>query len=191
MDVKDNNIKDLDNRKSKWKHNDWCSSNPFVNCGEIRESNVVVNELPQIGEFVVVMDKYIYERSQIKKDRIVTAYKVSATYKDARGVPRVYEVVGYTKGIELPLDPENSIILKYSFGSGENKKEKELRIKTLLACTGPMLLKNVGKIHAVADIIGYSNTAIPADYSVKARRRKKKSEYVLKEPEKTGIKYAT
>ena len=57
MDVKDNNINDLDNRKSKWKHNDWCPSNPFVNCGEIRESNVVVNELPQIGEFVLVMDK--------------------------------------------------------------------------------------------------------------------------------------
>lgn len=187
MDVKVNNINSLDNSKSKWKHNDWCPSNPYVNCGEIRESNKVVNELPQIGEFVVVMDKYLYERSQIKKDRIVSAYKVSSTYKDARGVPRVYEVVGYTKGINSPLDPENSVILKYSFGYGENKKEKEHRIKTLLICTGPMLLKKVGKTHATADIIRYSNAAIPADFSAKAIRHKKKSELTPKETEEAVI----
>ena len=81
------------------------------NMGTIREHNEVVNELPQIGEVVMVEEMVIHCR-RWGDEHIIAAYNKARSYVDSWGRPFALKVLDYSKGIDRPLDPHNYVTLQ-------------------------------------------------------------------------------
>ncbi len=71
--------------------------------GIIYDKNEARCPLPEIGDKVVIEEKYVYSR---RKGIVKAIYKPSDSYLSARGVPIVYEV----KEITVPEDPLRGIV---------------------------------------------------------------------------------
>ena len=72
--------------------------------GVLYDKNEARFPLPDIGDRVIIEEKYVYSR---RKGIVKAIYKPSDSYLSARGVPIVYDVVEITN----PEDPLKGLIL--------------------------------------------------------------------------------
>ena len=85
--------------------------------GKMREHNEVVNPLPPVGSFVIVRECAIHVTKDKDTD-LYTTYVSHPQYRDVWNKPKKMQVVGYTKGIEHPLDHTNRVLLDWTAESG-------------------------------------------------------------------------
>lgn len=106
------------------------------------DENVQVQPLPKPGEAVVVFENHQLRRTVKDKRgrRITSVYLPSSSYRDAFGDPATYTVVGYSKGIEYPLDDDNWVELFCSYKKGGGFST---RIKAKLVAIGYYKLDKV------------------------------------------------
>lgn len=93
------------------------------------ENNIIINQLPRIGSTIVVEEIVISSRNK--------KYQLSTARLDVWNRPILYEVIGYTEGIENPLSSNNKMQCQYYIG---NEKAKPLKsdIPTIHIATGSM-----------------------------------------------------
>lgn len=108
--------------------------------GETVDHNVQVNDLPDVGQYVVVNDLRIMERAYGAMN-VLTVYEYNNAYLDSYGNPIVYRVESYTKGQNNPLDPANKVMLVNHSSNG--KLTRRVPIRTILIATGSMELEVV------------------------------------------------
>ena len=116
----------------------WKVFNEITNYGELRDENEQVNVLPEVGSRVVVLEKYVFERSQ-GSDRIIAVYRTSGAFHDPERISynNIYRVESYTRGIDAVYDQRNLIVLK-----NERTGVKQ-SIKASCVATGSMKLRIV------------------------------------------------
>lgn len=85
--------------------------------GKMREHNEVINPLPPVGAYVVVRECKIHVTKNAETD-LYTTYEDHPQYRDVWNRPKKLLVMGYTKGIEAALDPDNRILLDWKTESG-------------------------------------------------------------------------
>lgn len=92
------------------------------NWGVRREAHEIVNQLPDIGSLVVVLQKnsYVFARGKDNPDKITGTYTVAPEHK-YQDIPettllstaKIYTVIGYTDGAQNPWAKSNKVILEY------------------------------------------------------------------------------
>ena len=110
---------------------------PTPTDGEMYEETQILNELPEVGSKVIVMEAVLYDRAS-NHERVMDFKKAmvaDSAYFDAWNRPIIFEVVKYTLGKDRPLDPNNWAILKRTTKSG-----LEQQILTTQLVSGSMLL---------------------------------------------------
>lgn len=81
--------------------------------GKMRTSLEVVQPLPQIGSIISVYETIYLDRNQYDGLLRIRSYKTPAAgCKSATGKVKRFEVTGYSKGIDRPLDNGNHMYLK-------------------------------------------------------------------------------
>lgn len=109
--------------------------------GETVDHNVQVNDLPDVGQYVVINELRVMGRSYRDRTGIYSIYVYDDAYMDYWGNPIVYRVEGYTKGQENPLDPTNKVMLESVSENG--KLVRRTQIKTVRIATGALELEIV------------------------------------------------
>ena len=94
--------------------------------GECVLRNRVVNALPKVGD-LVVLEEIVFVNNTIQ-------YQLCQSRLDAWSRPRLYTVVGYTHGMDNPLEPKNKMICTYRVGDVELSQS----ISVLPITTGSM-----------------------------------------------------
>lgn len=110
--------------------------------GECKETNEAVWPMPEIGDRVVVFQNVIETRNwKTEHGALPCLYKPSDSYFDAFDEPAEYEVKGFTKGRDCPMDPHNYIELYYHSLHGNTGYSSY--VKTMLVSIGYLYLYHV------------------------------------------------
>ena len=86
--------------------------------GVMYDETPCLYELPQIGAKVIVRQKEVFVRSpgdtslfgDFEEEHI--AWRTPSRFYDAFHKPAIYDVVGYSLGIDKPMDVRNDVILQ-------------------------------------------------------------------------------
>lgn len=108
---------------------------------ETADRNVQVNDMPDIGQYVVINVIKEMGRSYRENTGIYSIYVYNDAYMDCWGNPIVYRVEGYTKGQDNPLDPTNKVQLISESKNGKLTRRAEFN--TVIIATGSMELEVV------------------------------------------------
>lgn len=100
------------------------------------DTTTVKNHLPPVGSRVIVREYYVHTRSHGEL-KIKEGYQNCSSYADIFGVPKIYTVKEYTRGIENPLDVKNDAVLEFNAPNGVRMEQ---HIKTLHLTTGCLML---------------------------------------------------
>lgn len=104
------------------------------------DHNVQVNDLPDVGQYVVVNDLRIMDKAYSDM-HVSTVYEYNTGCLDAWGNPIVYQVEGYSRGQENALDPKNKVFLVSVSENG--KLVRRTQFNTIIIATGSMELEVV------------------------------------------------
>ncbi len=110
--------------------------------GPIQEKNVQINPLPPVGSFVVIMNEFTYRDMRSYKEMPHTFYVPSnaPSHRDAYGNALVFEVEGYSYGIEDALNPANRVRLRHYYGGDRSRGSMVEEIRALDVAIGIMRL---------------------------------------------------
>ncbi len=103
----------MSTEKKKRSVSAWKVFNEITNFGEMRDENKQVNELPEVGTRVVVLEKYAFERSQ-GDDKVIAVYRTDGSFHDRERIRynNIYRIVQYTKGRDNLYASNNLIVLQ-------------------------------------------------------------------------------
>lgn len=129
-------------KKKKRAYRGYTGRRSDVREGAVVDHNIQVNDLPDVGQYVVVNElRYLSEVYRNSPDKISTIYEYNDAYLDSKGNPIVYQVEGYSKSQENALDPTNKVFLVSKSENGLLTRRTQIR--TILIATGSLELELV------------------------------------------------
>ena len=108
--------------------------------GKVEDHNVQKYPMPELGTYVLVKQLKILDKDKGEGRITYTNCDRSSPFVDAWGMPKTFEVMGYSRGINNPLDPHNDVILKDT-----GRSQCVCRLRTIYVATGSQRLIKVNK----------------------------------------------
>ena len=127
-------------KKKRKAYNSFSGTRSDERLGVPMDHNIQVNDMPDVGQYVVVNMLRIMEKAYTDL-HVSTVYEYNDAYLDSWGNPIVYQVEGYTRGQENALDPRNKVMLVSKSANG--LLTRRTQIKTILVATGDLELEVV------------------------------------------------
>ena len=153
--------------------NAWKVFNQISNYGELLDENKQVNELPPVGSRVVVLEKYVFERSK-DTDKVIAVYRTNSSFHDRERISynNIYRVVQYTKGIDKIYASNNLIVLK------NERTGVTQSVKASSVATGSMKLRIVDEDYVEKRDRSFGDTAFStevAEYSYLGKKMREEA----------------